>query len=170
MGVLMSLVTDSGEDVPIAYSSQADPKEFCRHVTKFANNDDSEIRVLLNQFNLDLEPLTRLSGEEFTLEAWMSPLNKITGDWDEWTKDMKLDAWNQHKAQIDASYQAPEYLIAAIGVFVESLEANPDVYKTVGIEDLYFINGSFLLHLKDLRLMAEWARDRGFDKVRLLVS
>ena len=170
MGVLLALITDTGEEPPIAYSAQADPKEFCWQVTKFLNKDGSSIRLLVNHFNLDLEPLTKLSGEEFTFESWMSPHVKITGDWDEWTYEMKLKAWQEHKEQIDASYQNPQDLIVAITHFAEALEDNQDIYKALGIDDQYFLNGMFLLHLKDLGRMAEWAKNQRFKKVRLLVS
>ena len=83
---------------------------------------------------MDLSPLTKLSGEEFTLERWMSPYTKITGDWDDWTDDLKLEAWHKHKARIEASYQDPNNLIAALDPFIEALESNQSVYEMVGIE------------------------------------
>ncbi len=169
MGVLLHLVTDTGEDPPIAFNTQADPKEFCRKVIEYPYKD-SEIRLLLDHFNLELEPLTRLSGEEFTLERWMSPYTKISGDWNDWTDERKLEAWNEHKAAIEASYQDPGDLIDAISPFVVGLEKNPAVYEIVGIEDSYFTEGSFLLHLTDLKRQAEWAQSQGFKKVRLLVA
>jgi len=170
VGVLLSLITDTGEEPPIAYSPQVDPKEFCWQVTKFSNRPDSEIRLLVDHFDLDLEPLAKLSGEEFTLDAWMSPHVKITGDWDQWTDEMKLEAWQKHKGQIDASYQDPQDLVIAIAQLAQALEDNPDIYKALGIEDQYFLNGTFLLHLKDLGRKAEWTRNHGYKKVRLLVS
>ena len=169
MGVLLHLVTDTGENPPIGYNSQADPKVFCWKVTQYANGA-GEIGSLLDHFDLDLSPLTRLSGEEFTLDRWMSPHTKITGDWDAWTDDMKLEAWHAHRAGMEASYQSPDDLIAALDPFVTALESNQSVYKILGIEDPYFTNGSFLLHLKDLRSMADWARNQGFKKIRLLVA
>jgi hypothetical protein len=163
------LVTDTNEDPPIAYNSQADPKVFCWKVSEYANGS-GEIGRLLDHFGLDLRPLTRLSGEEFTLDQWMSPYTKITGDWDDWSEARKLEAWHEHRAEIEASYQSPDDLITALDPFVQALESDRSVYKTLGIDDPYFTNGSFLLHLKDLRSMADWAQSQGFRKIRLLVA
>lgn len=169
MGVLLSMVTDTGEEPPFDYSSCDDPKVFCRVISD-CYFPGSPITQLLAHLGLEFEPFAEFSGEEYSLESFLSPSIGMSGDWHELTNEQKQQVWVEHKHEIEAAYRAPAVFLAALNPLIDSLAARPAVYQAVGITDSYFTTGCFLQHLQDLKHQFDWAQQRGITRVRLMIA
>lgn len=169
MGVLLRVRPDTGEDCPISYDDRADPKVFCWAMSAYPD-PKSEVARLLSFFHLDLEPFKHRTGEEYSLEQWLSPFFKPMGDWDDLSQEQKLQAWHVHKAKIEEAYRGPAVFLSALDPFIVALATHPTVYEEIGITDPYFTEENFLHHLQDLKRKFEWAQNHGIKRVRLVIA
>jgi len=169
MGVLLRVRSDTGEDCPISYDGRADPKLFCWAMSAYPD-PQSEVARLLSFFHLDLEPFQHRTGEEYSLEQWLSPFFKPMGDWDDHSQEEKIQAWHVHQAEIEEAYLDPAAFLSALNPFIVALATRPTVYEEIGFTNPYFTEGGFLYHLQDLKREFEWAQSRGIKRVRLVIA
>jgi hypothetical protein len=106
---------------------------------------------LVNHFGIDIQPLLKLGGQDFSLEEYGG--NK--------------ELFERVKKHNQACWQAPQKLIDCLKVFVEKIDENPEVLFQLDVKDNYFLQGEFKKDLVELIRMAEWAKEHGVKKVRL---
>lgn len=118
-----------------------------------AGNYPDTIGALAKYFNLSIEPLLKLAGQDFSREEF--PSDEIFA--------------NYQVSQI-AAWQPPQELIECLKLFVEKIDGDPEVYSRLQVEDTYFLDGEFKRDLLELHRMAGWAKENGVEKIRLVVA
>ena len=157
MGAILGIETSTGQERP-TWFSRTDSKQLLRHLTelKWKTTSDEVVR-LQDHLGADLEPLSKIAGEEEPLESFMArdPTPEREG------------FWQRLHEEYEAAWQDPVLLVAIIESFLVALHAHPNAYATLGIDDEYFKDGFFEQDMTDLLAMMQWARDQGIPKVRL---
>ncbi len=165
MGITLKIGTDVGKECPFWFS-QTDSKQLCRQLTVEIYDKSGDLHRFLMHLGLNLEPLKKISGEEYTLEMWMElNLPYFEGD-----KEKQRQGWYEHKKEIEAGYQDPSKLIAALNPVIEALQKHRRIFNELKIIDWYFTEGFFQQDLIDLKGMLEWAEKENVKRVRLEVS
>jgi hypothetical protein len=135
--------------------------EYERHVGNLKN----VIRPLVERLNLNLGPLLRQGGWEFSRGEF--PSDEIFAEY----QKQREDAW-----------QPPQDLIDCLTNILRAIDANPGIFAEIGLSrsrvegDLtgfsfqgrYFLDGGFRRDLLTLLGMAEWAKNTGTQRIRLI--
>jgi hypothetical protein len=169
MGVLLSLMADTGELCFLPLHGGYDRKCLASEISKFPDAK-STISRLLAYFGLEFEPFTKRTWEEYTLEQWMDPSFNPEGEWSSQTVEYKAQRWREHQTKIESAYQDPAIFLTVLRPFIHALESHPEMYEVLGIEDRYFTSGGFVYHLKHLQHEFEFAQRRGITRIRLQIG
>jgi hypothetical protein len=108
---------------------------------------------LIRHFEINIDPLLNSCGHEFAREELPSD-----------------EIFARYQAQREAAWQPPQVLIDCTRGFVEKIESDPEVFSRLDITDKYFVGGGFIRELTDLIRIAEWAKEQGVQKLRMLVG
>jgi len=154
MEIWISLEAENGEMCPNALTSTLFSEyldEYERHV----GNLKDVIRPLVERLGLNIEPLLRQAGWEFSRLEF--PSDKIFAEY--------------QKAR-EVAWQPPQQLIDCLTQIIKVIDAHPEIFIEIGlssysIEENYFIRGAFRRDLLDLLQMTEWAK--GIDAQRILL-
>ena len=164
MGFTLSLEVDSGEECPYWFT-KTDSKSFCHHLLEcyiWRNDGPDSIGKLAQRLNLDLESLQKVAGEEYSLEEYISWAR------DDEEKQRAEEEWYKDMERNKAAWQPPEGLAVCLSNFIQALDGQPNVFTELEITDTYFVDGYLRQDLADLLKMAQWAKQTGEKRVRLV--
>ena len=160
MGIILGLETSTGQEPPMWFS-RTDSKKLVHHLANLRwKTKSNELVKLQGHLDVDLEPLSRLAGEEEPLDSYLA--RDPTPE--------REESWHRTHEEYKAAWQDPLLIISRIEELLNCLNTHQDSWSTLEIEDNYFTSGFFEQDMRDLLGMASWARDQGIPKVRLMIG
>lgn len=112
---------------------------------------------LVRHYDLIIDPLLNSAGQDMP-RSWFSSDETLAS----------------YQAGNETAWQAPQGLLDCISVFIQKIDADPEILSRLPLEDKneqrYFSEGGFRTELLELLRMAEWAQENGVQRVRLEVA
>jgi|SRR5688572_30034781 len=156
MSILLSVEVESGKICPYDFT-KSDSRMLFEYILECRaeiGNFPNVLGQIEKRFNLNLEPLEKIGGQDFSLEDF----------------GMDEEAFKKAEEENLISWQEPQAFIDCIQSVLSILENNPNIYSTLRVTDQYFTENIFLQDLSDLLEMFKWAKDNKEKKARLVAA
>lgn len=153
MGVCLYISVDHGLRCPFWFT-KSDSKALVSYIAELesrAGAVPNSLGKLVEHFDLDIQPLLKIAGQEFTIEEL----------------GISEAEFQEYQESNQAAWQSPQELIDCLQAFIQKIDDEPEVFSRLQITDDYFLRGFFIQDLLDLIHMAEWAKDNGAAKLKL---